>query len=112
MFSVGQDDDAVDPPDWHPQDPKYAADRWVAPDPAYVMGDLERLKWQCRRGSLELDLLMTRFLDDYYPNEPTNLKHAFERLIEYSDATLYDLFTGKIQAEDHDIATIVNKILE
>jgi antitoxin CptB len=75
------------------------------------MGDFERLRWRCRRGSLELDLLMTRFLNDYYPDVPANLQYAFERLIEYSDATLYDLFTGKIQAQDHDIATLVNKIL-
>jgi antitoxin CptB len=75
------------------------------------MGDLEKLRWRCRRGSLELDLLMTRFLNDYYPDVPANLQQAFERLIEYSDATLYDLFTGKIQAQDHEMATLINKIL-
>jgi antitoxin CptB len=75
------------------------------------MGDLERLKWRCRRGSLELDLLMNRFLNEYYPDVPANLQTAFKRLIEYSDTTLYDLFTGKIQAQDHDIDTLVNKIL-
>jgi antitoxin CptB len=75
------------------------------------MGDLKRLKWRCRRGSLELDLLMTRFLNNYYPDVSANLQQAFERLIECSDATLYDLFTGKIQAQDHDIAILVNKIL-
>jgi antitoxin CptB len=27
------------------------------------MGDLDRIRWQCRRGLLELDLILNRFLE-------------------------------------------------
>jgi antitoxin CptB len=27
------------------------------------MGDLDRIRWQCRRGLLELDLVLNRFLE-------------------------------------------------
>ena len=29
---------------------------------------IKRLRWQCRRGMLELDLLLGAFLDQYYLN--------------------------------------------
>ena len=74
------------------------------------MSDLDRLKWQCRRGSLELDLLMTRYLNNYYSNASDVHKRAFEQLVEYPDTQLYALFMGRITAVDPYIADVVEQI--
>ena len=74
------------------------------------MGDVDRLKWRCRRGTLELDLFVTRYLDKYYPTAPVEHQRAFERLLEYSDENLNELFMGKVLSDDEAIAAIVNEI--
>lgn len=47
-----------------------------------------RLRWQCRRGMRELDVLLTRFLDESYPTADDAEKAAFARLLELSDPEL------------------------
>ena len=56
--------------------------------------ELQKLKWRCRRGIKELDLIFTNFLEAYYPLsvEQTQLT---ESLLEVNDLDLYDWFTGK-----------------
>ena len=74
------------------------------------MSDLHQLKWKCRRGTLELDLLVGRFLEKLYPSAPLRQQHAFQRLLEYPDDKLYDLLTGKDRAQDKDIDDVVQRI--
>ncbi len=60
--------------------------------------DLERqpLRWQCRRGMLELDLMLGRFLDGasyslLQPHEQAD----FRRLLAMPDQTLYQWLIGQ-----------------
>lgn len=50
---------------------------------------LKRLRWQCRRGMLELDLLLGGFLDKDYLNLNAGDQALFEQLLTYSDQDLY-----------------------
>lgn len=53
--------------------------------------ELNRLRWQCRRGLLELDLVLGRFLEthgDQLQGEPLT---SFKTLLDYSDNDLLDL---------------------
>lgn len=50
---------------------------------------LKRLRWQCRRGMLELDLVLLTFLDKNYLNLSTADQELFEQLLTYSDQELY-----------------------
>ena len=56
----------------------------AAPEP---LPSMERLRWRCRRGLLELDLLFEAFLEKRYSELPDSDKQAFVRLLEYQDGS-------------------------
>jgi antitoxin CptB len=56
---------------------------------------LARLRWQCRRGMLELDFLLTRFLSDHYAALSAQQKQRFEVLLTESDPDLFAWCTGR-----------------
>lgn len=68
------------------------------------------LRWQCRRGMLELDLLLNGFLDEKYNQLSINEKDQFKNLLDYPDQTLFDLLMGKMKSSDRDVALLVNKV--
>ncbi len=58
--------------------------------------DLERLRWRCvRRGLLELDLILGRFLDEQYPGLSEAQAQAFGELAMMEDPELWDLVCGR-----------------
>ncbi|MEO6919599.1 MAG: succinate dehydrogenase assembly factor 2 [Collimonas sp.] len=50
-----------------------------------------RLRWRARRGLLENDLILTRFLDAHEATMTDDDVDAFSRLMELSDNELMDL---------------------
>ncbi|MBC3884906.1 FAD assembly factor SdhE [Undibacterium griseum] len=54
-----------------------------------------RLRWRARRGLLENDLILTRFLDANEQFMTDEEVDAFSRLMELSDNLLMDLIMGK-----------------
>jgi antitoxin CptB len=75
-----------------------------------LAGELTRLRWQCRRGLLELDLLFSRFLQHSYAALPRASQHDFRRLLEYPDTTLLSWLQGQDEPPE-DLINIVNKII-
>ena len=71
------------------------------------MSQTSRLRWLCRRGMKELDLLLINYLEHIYPSAEPSQQQAFEALLEMADPDLYTLITGKTQTEDPQIACIV-----
>lgn len=67
-------------------------------------------RWQCRRGMLELDLLLNNFVDKKIEDLTTEQKQTFELLLSYPDQTLLDLLLGNAVSSDSNIATLVNQI--
>ena len=53
--------------------------------------DLRRLRWRARRGLLENDLLLGRFLDRYGTTLDAAQKAALLKLLELPDTELLDL---------------------
>ena len=58
-----------------------------------------RLRWRARRGLLENDLILTRFLDAHEESVSDQDVDAFSRLMEVSDNNLMDLLMAKKQPE-------------
>ncbi|PSJ17302.1 FAD assembly factor SdhE [Nitrosomonas supralitoralis] len=59
------------------------------------MKAFERARWRCRRGMLELDIVLQRFMDrDYRQLDESGLLQ-FERLLTLSDNDLWNLISGK-----------------
>ena len=66
--------------------------------------------WQCRRGMLELDLLLNNFVNKNVETLTTQQTESFELLLSYPDQTLLDLLLGNAIASDPLISTVVQKI--
>ncbi|MDB6095782.1 MAG: Tetratricopeptide repeat family protein [Francisellaceae bacterium] len=54
-----------------------------------------KIRWQCRRGMLELDILLIPFFDNYYKNLSPKDKRSFNQLLTFADPVLYDWLMGK-----------------
>ena len=60
------------------------------------MSEMNRLRWKCRRGTLELDLVLQRFLErDYAALDPVS-KQAFETLLQSGDEELWAMVSGEL----------------
>lgn len=53
------------------------------------LSDIERLRWQCRRGMLELDMLLEAFLDQGYSELPPQQQRRFIALLSYPDPLIH-----------------------
>lgn len=74
------------------------------------MTELARLRWKCRRGMLELDLLLRDFLDSGYAQLDAAERARFERLLDYPDAVLIEWMMGRTRSADKDVVQLVDKI--
>ena len=72
--------------------------------------DQSRLRWQCRRGMLELDALLGDFVDDHYHELTEHEKTVFKSLLEMQDQLLFDYFFGNAKSIDKDINHVVERI--
>lgn len=69
-----------------------------------------RLRWRCRRGMLELDILLNEFLDKQYTELSIEQKNIFDQVLEYPDQLLYDLFLGHMESSDNSVSELVKTI--
>lgn len=76
-------------------------------DPA----ELRRLRWRCRRGMRELDMLLLRFLDDRYATSTGAEQEAFCRLLSLPDPEILGLLTGARSSEDPGLDRIVGLVV-
>jgi antitoxin CptB len=67
-------------------------------------------RWQCRRGMLELDLLLNNFVDKKVNTLSEQEKQSFELLLSYPDQTLLDLLLGNSVSSDPSISALVQQI--
>jgi antitoxin CptB len=76
------------------------------------MSELDRVRWQCRRGLLELDLVLSRFLERHFADLPREERDAFKALLEQSDSALWDLVCGRLRPEPGAAAAVVKLLRE
>lgn len=70
-----------------------------------------RLRWRCRRGLLELDIVFTRFLDERYAKLGAVEQASFERLLEHPDPILLAWLQGQEQPPS-DLKLIFYKVTQ
>ncbi len=65
--------------------------------------DYERLRWRCiRRALLELDITLTRFLDDGFDQLTEEEQAAFVDLVALEDHDLWYLISGKTECTEDE----------
>lgn len=69
--------------------------------------EMSQLRWQCRRGMRELDVLLTRYLDGRYEDAPQAEKAAFRTILEFSDPELI----GYLLRGESSGQALVDKVL-
>ena len=74
------------------------------------MNDLSRLRWRCRRGIREMDLLLQHFLDTVYPTLSDHERRVFARLLDESDHDLLDWITGRWPVPVPDYASLISQL--
>jgi len=72
--------------------------------------DNARLKWQCRRGMLELDLMLEAFVDKTLPSLAEAERKSFETLLEYPDQLLFDYLLGEGKPTDGEMMRVIERI--
>ncbi|MSQ69803.1 MAG: succinate dehydrogenase assembly factor 2 family protein [Betaproteobacteria bacterium] len=69
--------------------------------------EFNRLRWQCRRGMLENDLVLDRFLLRHGEALEGARLEAFKALLEYSDNDLWDVVSGRAECRDPSLSEVV-----
>ena len=70
-----------------------------------------RIRWACRRGMLELDLVLEPFVQSRYAALDEADRARFQDLMLCEDQDLFAWFMRRTQPEDGELAAIVSKIL-
>lgn len=73
--------------------------------------ELKRVQWRCRRGLLELDLILQDFLTLKYERLTDAEREDFLQMLELPDNELLDFFHLNAEPEQENIRQIIKKIL-
>jgi len=76
----------------------------------YIINKLSKLHQACRRGMLELDVLLGNYLKDVYPGLSIDDKKLFVELLDYSDPELFAWLLGHQVPENRGLAKITEAI--
>ena len=72
--------------------------------------ELSRLRWQCRRGMLELDALLGDFVDNHYIELDQSQQDIFQQILGYPDQLLFDYFFGNGNPIDKEVNNVIERI--
>jgi antitoxin CptB len=71
---------------------------------------LQRMRWRCRRGLLELDIVLGRFVERYYNRLSEKERQIFEEFLDMPDNPLWDMIAGRQDAVSEEQAALLEKI--
>jgi antitoxin CptB len=74
-----------------------------------MAADEGKLRWRCRRGMKELDILLTRYMDERYRTAPAEEQQAFQGLLETQDPVIYAYCLGQERPPEH-LAALIERI--
>ncbi len=74
------------------------------------MKNLERIRWRTRRGLLELDILLERFVAQGYGQLDQSEQAVFEALLDLPDNNLLDLMLGNTPAASPQHKALLEKM--
>ncbi|MFI4887343.1 MAG: succinate dehydrogenase assembly factor 2 [Burkholderiales bacterium] len=71
---------------------------------------MRRIRWRCRRGMLENDLILSRFLDARGESLTEDDVANLDELVDMTDNALWDLLAGRAEAADGKLAAFVARL--
>jgi antitoxin CptB len=74
------------------------------------MKNKERIRWRSRRGLLELDIVLGRFIEAHYEQLDEVERQEFEALLDMPDNSLWDMIAGRQEAAHDEQQALLEKI--
>jgi antitoxin CptB len=71
---------------------------------------LDRIKWRARRGLLENDILLSRFLKSELTLLSKDELHTLEQLLRMEDNDLLDMLMGRQTSSEANVAALIARI--
>jgi antitoxin CptB len=71
---------------------------------------LARIRWRCRRGLLENDLILSRFLDARAATLTDERIAMLDRLLDLPDNDLWDLIAGRVEPHDTSVKPLLEEL--
>ncbi|MEP7328532.1 MAG: succinate dehydrogenase assembly factor 2 [Betaproteobacteria bacterium] len=71
---------------------------------------LNRIRWRCRRGMLENDIVLTRFLDERGAAIAEDEVAMLDRLLDLPDNDLWDLLSGRTEPLDEGVVPLLQQL--
>lgn len=78
----------------------------------YSEADIRRLGWHCRRGMLELDVVLIPFLEQRFRSLELADQERFEKLIACEDQDIFSWIMRNARPDDPELQRIVDLILD
>jgi antitoxin CptB len=72
--------------------------------------DVSRLRWRCRRGMRELDVLLMRYLDRRWESASRAERKAFVQLVDMPDPELFGYLVGTSAPADATQREVISVI--
>lgn len=69
--------------------------------------NINKLRWRCRRGTLELDLMLLRYLENCYLAAELSEQQTFLRMLELEDTELMRYLMGEQLPNDESLKNLV-----
>jgi antitoxin CptB len=69
-----------------------------------------RVRWRCRRGLLENDLVLARFLDARVATLTEADLALLDRLLDLPDNELWDLIAGRVDPQESAVLPLVREL--
>jgi antitoxin CptB len=74
-----------------------------------MLQDLGKLRWRCRRGMKELDVLLARYVEERFCSASSLEQDAFRRLLDTQDPVLYAYCLGS-EPPPREFAALIERI--
>jgi len=69
-----------------------------------------KLRWKCRRGMLELDIILVDFFDQYYDALSQEDKQLFARVLDMDDTQLFACLMHAEKIQDAELMAMIDRI--
>ena len=74
------------------------------------MSEKSELRWRCRRGMKEVDVLLLNYLERHYATAPAEERRLFADLLEWQDPQLHAYVIGLETPTDPAVVQVIGKI--
>jgi antitoxin CptB len=72
--------------------------------------ELGKLRWRCRRGMKELDVLLARYVDEEYCDAPDAQQEAFRALLDAPDPVIYAYCLGQERPPTDVLSSLIERL--